>query len=136
MVKLASGRSRTSGFALLLLWVITVVELVVVAFASAGFDEVADASPFGWPGTAVVTAVIAVVASGGAVVAWRGAGAAVRNVAAVVVFIAVGIVGLMALSLMVAGGTAAGFAILLVLTAVTIGMIGRAVLQSRRGSER
>lgn len=133
MVKLASG---TSGFALVLLWVITVIELVAVAFASAGFDEITDASPFGWPGTAIVAAVIAVVASGGAVVAWRGAAPAVRTFAAVAAFIAVGIVVLMALSFVAAGGTATGFAILLVLAAVMLGMIGRAVLQSRRGSER
>ncbi|GAA3914054.1 hypothetical protein [Actinoplanes auranticolor] len=133
MVKVASG---TSGFALVLLWLITVIQLVGVAVASAGFDEIADASPFGQPGTAIVAAAIAVVASGAAVVAWQGATPAVCTVAAVATFAAVGIVALMALSFVVAGGTATGFAILLVLAAVMIAMIGWAALQSRRGSER
>lgn len=136
MVKLASGASRTSGFALVLLWVVTVIELFVVAFASAGSEEVAEASPFGWPGTGVVAGVIAVVTTAGAVVAWRGADAGIRAVAGLAVFVGVGIVGLMALAFSLAGGSAAGFAILLVLTTVTSGMIGRAVLHARRGSER
>ena len=62
MAKPASGASRTSGFALVLLFVVTVVQLFGVAFASAGLDEVADASPFGRVGTVLASGLIAVVA--------------------------------------------------------------------------
>src|SRR4051812_28182912 len=59
VVKPASGASRTSGFALGLMLVPAVIELFGVAFASAGFEEVADASPFGYPGTAIAAVLIA-----------------------------------------------------------------------------
>lgn len=135
-MKPASVTSRTSGFALGLLVVTAVIQLSVVAVASAGFDEVAGASPFGRPGTAVAAGVIAVVTLVGAVVAWRGGVGAVRAITAIVVFIAVGIIAMMALSFLVAGGITIGFALLLVLTAVSMAMIGRAVLQSPSRSGR
>jgi hypothetical protein len=134
VVKLASGTSRTSGFALALLFVTAVIELFVVAFASAGFDEVADASPFGRPGTAIVAVVVAVVALIGTVVAWRGAAPAIRTVTAILVSVGVGIVALMAFFFVVAGGTPIIFAILLALTAISMGMIGRALMAAPHGT--
>ncbi|MET0415227.1 MAG: hypothetical protein ABW022_04295 [Actinoplanes sp.] len=118
-----------SGFALGLLVAIAAIQLFVVAFASAGFDEVADASPFGRPGTALVATAIAAVALIGGVVAWRGASGPIRTITAVAVFAAVGVAALMAFALLVAGGPAIIMAILLVLAAFSIAMIGRAVLQ-------
>lgn len=127
--------SRTSGFALVLLFAISLVQLAGVAVASAGFDEVADASPFGRPGTAVACAVIAVVALVGVVVAWRATAGTARMVTAIAVFIAVGIVALMAFYFVIAGGSTVIMAIVLALAALLIGLIGRAVLQSPRRSE-
>ncbi len=124
--------SRTSGFALALLFATGLIELIVVGFAGMGFDEVADASPFGRTGTVIAVAVIAVVSLAGVVVALRGAHATARMVTAVVLFVAVGVVAVMALFFLIAGGAPIIFAILLVLTAVSIGMIGRAVLQAER----
>jgi hypothetical protein len=126
--------SRTSGFALGLFLVTALIPLFVVAFAAAGFDEVADASPFGWPGTAIVLAVVAVVTLAGAVVAWRGSGGVVRSLTAIGAFVMVAVVVLMAGYFVVAGGLAMGFAILLLLAAVEIALIGNAVLQSPSGS--
>ena len=128
--------SRTSGFALVLLFVVALIQLVGVAIASAGFDEVADASPFGRPGTTVACVVIAVVALIGVAVAWRAATWRTRVITAISVFLAAGITALMALYLMLAGGPTFIFAILLVLAAIMIGMIGRAVLQPPSGPER
>jgi hypothetical protein len=136
VVKSASVTSRTSGFALGLLVVTAVIQLFVVAVASVGFDEVAGASPFGRPGTAIAAGVIAVVTLVGAVVAWRGGVGVVRVITAMVVFISVGMIAMMAMSFVVAGGTTLAFAILLILAAVSLGMIGRAVLQSPSGSGR
>ena len=132
----ATKVSRTSGFALVLLFVVALIQLVGVAIASAGSDEVADASPFGRPGTAVACAVIAVVALIGVTVAWRPGTRGARVITAISVFVAVGIVALMALYFMLAGGPTFIFAILLILAAIMIGMIGRAVLQSPSGPER
>jgi choline-glycine betaine transporter len=136
MVKSAPKTSRTSGFALTLLLVTALIPLFAVAFASAGFDEVADASPFGHPGTTVVTVVIALVTVIGTLAAWRGATGGIRAAAAIAVFVAGGIVVMMALFFVVAGGTPIIFAILLLLAAVSTGMIGRAILQSPSGSQR
>lgn len=132
----ATRASRTNGFALGLLLTTALIELLVVAFASAGFDEVADASPFGRPGTAVVSAAIAVVALVGVAFAWRGGAGTPRLITAVLVFIAVGIVALMALFFIIAGGPPIILAVLLALTAVSIAMIGRAVLQQPARPER
>ncbi|MCY1144064.1 hypothetical protein OWR29_39225 [Actinoplanes sp. Pm04-4] len=130
MGKPTSGTSRISGFAVALLLVTALIELFVVALASAGFDEVAQASPFGRPGTATVAAAVAVVAAAGAFVAWRGASTAVRVSVVTAVFAAVGVVALMALFFVVAGGSPIILAVLLALTAVSVAMIGRAVLQA------
>jgi hypothetical protein len=135
-VRPATRASRTSGFALVLLFVTAVIPLVGVAIASSGFDEVADASPFGRPGTAVACAVIAVVALIGVAVAWRAKAGTARVVTAGSVFIAVGIVALMAVYFVVAGGSTFIMAVLMVLAAVMIGMIGRAVLQPPSRAER
>lgn len=131
----ATKASRTSGFALVLLFVVALIQLVGVAIASAGFDEVADASPFGRPGTAAACAVIAVVALIGVVVAWRAVAGTVRVVTAVAVFIAAGIVALLAVYFVVAGEPTIIMAIVLALAALMIAMIGRAVLQTPSRSE-
>jgi hypothetical protein len=131
----ATKASRTSGFALVLLFVVALIQLVGVAIASAGFDEVADASPFGRPGTAVACAVIAVVAFIGVVVAWRAVAGTVRVVTAAVVYVAVGVLALMALYFVIAGQSTIIMAIVVVLAALMVGMIGRAVLQTPSRSE-
>ncbi|WP_250000238.1 hypothetical protein [Actinoplanes sp. M2I2] len=113
-----------------LLLTTVMIELFVVGFASVGFEEVADASPFGRPGTAIASAVIAGVALLGTAVAWRGSHGVVRTLAALAVFVAVGVVAMMAVFFIAAGGTPIILAVLLVLVAVSMGMIGRAVLQS------
>jgi MFS-type transporter involved in bile tolerance (Atg22 family) len=115
---------------LVLLFVTALIELFVVAFASAGFDEVADASPFGHPGTTVAGLAITVIALVGALAAWRGRTGPLRTIVAVAVFTSVGVVAVMALFFVVAGGTPIILAVLLALAAVEIAMIGRAVLQT------
>jgi multisubunit Na+/H+ antiporter MnhG subunit len=72
----------------------------------------------------------------GVVVAWRATAGAARVVTAGSVFIAVGIVSLMAVYFVVAGGSTFIMAVLMVLAAVMIGMIGRAVLQPPSRAER
>jgi choline-glycine betaine transporter len=113
-----------------LLVVTAVVELLVVALASAGFDEVSDAAAFGRPGTTVAAVVIAVVALLATVLAWRGVTGVVRGVTATVVFVVDGIVALMALIFLIAGGTPIIFAVLLAHAAFSVALIGRAVLRS------
>ena len=129
MVKSSAKVSRTSGFALAMFFITTVIELFAVAIASAGFDEVADASPFGRSGTIVVAAIAAGVAVIGSIVAWRGSTGALRGITATIVFIAVGVVALMVLYFVIAGGTPIILAFLLAHAAFSLGMIGRAVLQ-------
>jgi magnesium-transporting ATPase (P-type) len=123
-------------FALVLQFVVALIQLVGVAVASAGFDEVADASPFGRPGTAVACVVIAVVALGGVVVAWRPAAGTARIITAISVFVAVGISAVIALYLVVAGGPTSIFAMLPFLAAIMVGLIGWAVLQPPSRSQR
>ena len=129
MAKSSAQAARTSGLALMLLFTTAAIELLVVAFASMGFDEVADASPFGRPGTTAAVVLIEVTALVATVVAWRGGVGAVRGVSATGTFIAVGIVAMMALFFLIAGGTPIILAILLAHAAFSIAMIGRAVLR-------
>jgi choline-glycine betaine transporter len=130
VVRSSAGVTRTSGLALALLVVTAVIELLVVAFASAGFEEVSDASAFGPPGTTVAAGVIAVVALLATVVAWRGVTGVVRGITATVVFAAAGIIAVMALFFLIAGGTPIILAVLLAHAAFSVAMIGRAVLRS------
>lgn len=125
----ASGESRTGGFALGLMFTTAVIELFGVAFASAGFEEVADASPFGYPGTAIAAALVAVAALAGIAVALRGETGTLRLITAIAVFSAVGIVAVMAFFFAVVGGPPIILAVLLVHVVISVGMIGRAVLQ-------
>lgn len=135
-MRASAEASRTGGFALVMLCTTAVIELLVIGFASAGFDEVADASPFGRPGTAIVFAVFAVVTLIATVVAWRGGVGAVRVITVSVLSIAVAIVVAMAMLFVTAGGITVGFAILLLLAAISMGMIARALLQPPGGSGR
>jgi hypothetical protein len=118
---------------LVLLAVTTLIELFVVAFATAGFEEVADASPFGRRGTLIAAGLIAAVTVAGVLVAGRSGSALLRVITAVVVFLALGIVVVMALFFLLAGGTSIILVVLLGHTAVSIGLVGRAVLQSDPG---
>ena len=129
VVKAASGASRTGGFALGLMFATAVIELFAVAFASAGFEEVAAASPFGHPGTAIVAVLIAVVALAGVLVAMRDGTGTLRLITAIAVFSAAGVAALMAFFFVIAGGTPIILAVLLAHVAISVGMIGRAVLQ-------
>jgi hypothetical protein len=130
VAKSATGVERASGFTLVLLFATAVIELFVVAMASAGFDEVAEASPFGRSGTIVVAAVAAGIACLGAILAWRGVSGALRGITAILVFVAVGVTAVMVLFLVIAGGTPIILGVLLAHAAFSLGMIGRAVLRS------
>lgn len=122
--------SRTSGFALVLLFATAVIELFAVAMASAGFDEVAKGSPFGRSGTIVVVTVVAAVACIGTILAWSGVSGLLRGLTATAVFVAVGIVAVMVLFFLIARGTPIILGVLLAHAAFSLGMIGRAVLRS------
>lgn len=126
----ATGVSRTGGFALVLLFATAAIELLVVAIATAGFDEVAEASPFGRPATIVVAAVAAGIACVGAILAWLGVSGALRTITAVLVFVAVGVIAVMVLFFVIAGGTPIILGVLLAHAAFSLAMIGRAVLRS------
>jgi hypothetical protein len=128
-VRSAAGASRTSGFALVLLVATAVIELLVVAIASAGFDEVADASPFGNSATIVVTAVAAGVTCIGAILAWQGVSGALCGITATLVFATVGIIGFMVGYFLIAGGTPIILGVLLAHAGFSLAMIGRAVLR-------
>lgn len=137
MAKSSAGVVRTGGFALTLLSAAVVIELGVVAIAGVGFDEVSRASPFGRPGTTVAAIIIVAVALIGAVVAWRGAVDPFRGITAALVLAAGGVLAVMALSFLIAGGTPIIFAVLLAHATFSVAMIGRAVLQSTSsGTER
>ena len=130
MAKSAAGSGWNSGTALLLWLVSAGVELVIVLFAGAGFDEVADASPYGRAGTVVVIVAILAVALAGTVLAWRGAAGAWRVLVGCVLFVAAGLLLAMAIGFLTAGLPAAVLAVLLLLAAVQIVLIGAAVLRS------
>ncbi|WP_158277832.1 hypothetical protein [Pseudosporangium ferrugineum] len=105
------------------------MELLVVAVASIGFDEVADASPFGRTGTALLAVASTVVACVGAVVGWRGASRALQVTTAAALCIAAGLIALTAMVLAINGGNTIIFAFLLAPAALFLALICRAVLQ-------
>jgi len=129
MVRSSAGVSRTSGFALALFCTTAVVEMLAVAVAGAWFDDVADASPFGRAGTIVVAAIASGIACVGTILAWRGSSGALRGITATLVFVVVGIVLLMVLYFLIAGGTPIILALWLAHAAFSLGMIGRVALQ-------
>ncbi|WP_189082062.1 hypothetical protein [Mangrovihabitans endophyticus] len=107
-----------------------VIPLASVAVASAGFDQVADASPVGRPGTVLACAVLAVVALAGTVLAWRGTVGSTRTIAAAVLFLAAAVAAALTVFLLIAAGSALGAASLTALATVSLAMIGRALLQA------
>ena len=130
MAKSAAGSGWSSGTALLLWLVSAGIELAIVLSAGAGFDEVADASPYGRPGTVVVIAAVLAVALVGTVLAWRAAAGAWRVPVACGLFVAAGLLLALAIGFLAGGLPAAVLAILPLLAAVQIVLIGAAVLRS------
>jgi len=122
--------ARTSGFVLTLWFAALVIELGVLAIAIAGFDEVSQASPFGRTGTVLAAFVIVVVVLIGTIAAWRGVSGALRGVVAALVFAAAGVIAVLALFLVIAGGAPLVLAVLLAHATFSAAMIGRAVLRS------
>ncbi|MBG0569111.1 hypothetical protein [Actinoplanes aureus] len=130
MARRTGREARASGFVLSLWCAIVVIELIVTAFAATGFDEVADASPFGRAGTIVVSLAIAAVACVGAVCAWRGAPGPLRVLVAVLLFLGTGLLVLIALFFVIAADVTVILGFLLVPAAVFVGLIGAAVSRS------
>ena len=133
MAKSSTGAVRASGLALTLQCATALIELMVVAIAAAGFDEVADASPLGRQGTIVAAVALCVVTLIGAGAAWRGVSGALRTTVAILVFVGVGIIALMAFFFLIAGGVPIVFAVLLTHAALSVALIGRTVLGAPSG---
>ncbi|MEV0902377.1 hypothetical protein [Actinoplanes sp. NPDC049802] len=100
----SSADGRMSGFALTLNALFAVIEFGVVAMAAAGFEEVADAAPFGRTGTIALCGVSAVITCAGAVLAWRGVSGPVGALTGILLAASIGLTALLALSLVTAGG--------------------------------
>jgi hypothetical protein len=137
VVRSVTEVKRTDGFVLVLWCLAAVIELGGLALASVVLNEVADASPFGSPATAVVAVAGVVIACVGGIVSWRGAGGVLRRVTATMVFAVVGLTGLMVVFFVLAGGPSITMAVVLAHAMFSVAMIGRAVLRSaptgRRG---
>ncbi|BCJ44841.1 hypothetical protein GCM10010168_16540 [Actinoplanes ianthinogenes] len=131
----AGTRRPTSGLALLLFGLPAVVEPLVVGVAATGFDEIADASPFGAQGTFAIGVVAAVFSAIGTVMAWRGVDGLIRLIMAILLAIFAGLIAAMALALLFAGGVTLIFAVLLLHAAFSIVMITQALLRSKPSSE-
>ena len=122
----AGGSHRTG----LLLWLFPpLFELPVVLVMCSGFDEVAREAVLGTPGTQLALAAVLVVVAVGAVVAWRGAVGSARVVTAALLFVAAGVTGALLIGFLT-GGAYVIIAVLLAHSAVSLAMIGRAVLRA------
>lgn len=135
MTRSSTGAARTSGLALALLCTTAVIELLALGIAATGFDEVADASPFGERGTVAAALILAVTALVGAVCAWREVSGALRIAVVVLVFAGVGILALMTFFFLIAGGASIIFAVLMAHATFSLALIGRAVLQAAAANE-
>jgi hypothetical protein len=95
----------------------------------AGLPDLVEGVGLGSPATEVTVCAVLLVTVVGAVLAWHGATGATRLIAAAALFVASGLTGALGLSFFT-GGALAVFGILMLHAAVSIALIGRAVLRS------
>jgi hypothetical protein len=125
----SANTARASRTALLLWFVPPFFELPAVMLLSTVFDEVAREAIYGSPGTAVVLAAVLIVVVVGTVLAWVGVRGATSTVAAAALFVSAGLTGALLLGFLTRGAYLI-LAVLLAHSAVSIALIGRAVLRS------
>lgn len=93
-------------------------------------DEVADAAPFGRPGTAVLGIGGSMIVVAGAVLGRHGTTGTTRAFTAPLLFVVTGLIAVMVMYFAVGGAVTLVLAVLMAHATFSVAMIGRAVLQS------